>query len=111
MTQNEIIRMAEEAGFDIEEGLFPFEAAEDKYIGTERTLELFAAIVAEATGIEQQREIVRLKAIIEEQANGAQNLVLAEREACAKVCEELDLDWRGLESRIDCAAAIRARGE
>ena len=34
-----------------------------------------------------------------------------EREACAKVCEELDLDWRGLESRIDCAAAIRARGE
>lgn len=33
-----------------------------------------------------------------------------EREACAEVCEEVDIDWRGLESRIDCAAAIRARG-
>ena len=46
MTQDEIIRMAREAGFDIDEGLFPFEAAEDKYIGTERNLERFAALVA-----------------------------------------------------------------
>ena len=45
MTQAEIIRMAREAGFEVDEGLFPFEAAEDKYIGTERTLERFAAIV------------------------------------------------------------------
>lgn len=46
MTQDEIIRMAREAGFEVDEGLFPFEAAEDKYIGTERTLERFAALVA-----------------------------------------------------------------
>ena len=46
MTQDEIIRMAREAGFDVDEGLFPFEAAEDKYIGTERILERFAALVA-----------------------------------------------------------------
>ena len=45
MTQDEIIRMAREAGFEVDEGLFPFEAAEDKYIGTERTLERFAALV------------------------------------------------------------------
>ena len=39
----------------------------------------------------------------------------AEREACAKVCEELDIDgWRDAGwdmGTIDCAAAIRARGE
>ena len=40
-----IIELAKEAGFDIDEGLFPFEASEDKFIGTERTLEAFAALV------------------------------------------------------------------
>ena len=40
-----IIEIAKEAGFDIDEGLFPFEASEDKFIGTERTLERFAALV------------------------------------------------------------------
>lgn len=38
-----------------------------------------------------------------------------EREACAKVCEELDIEgWRdgGWDmGTIDCAAAIRARGQ
>jgi hypothetical protein len=42
-----IIELAKEAGFDIDEGLFPFEASEDKFIGTERTLEAFAALVRE----------------------------------------------------------------
>ena len=41
------IELAKEAGFDIDEGLFPFEASEDKFIGTERTLERFAALVRE----------------------------------------------------------------
>jgi len=40
-----IIEIAKEAGFDIDEGLFPFEASEDKFIGTERTLEAFADLV------------------------------------------------------------------
>ena len=40
-----IIELAKEAGFDIDEGLFPFEASENKFIGTERTLEAFAALV------------------------------------------------------------------
>ena len=36
--------------------------------------------------------------------------VLAEREACAKLCDEMPL--RSFPSRAsDCAAAIRARGE
>jgi hypothetical protein len=42
-----IIELAKEAGFDIDEGLFPFEATEDKYIGTERVLEAFAALILE----------------------------------------------------------------
>ena len=33
----------------------------------------------------------------------------AEREACAKVCE--DMDHNGVMIAADCAAAIRARGE
>ena len=44
-----IIELAKEAGFDVDEGLFPFEATEDKYIGTERVLERFAALVREQT--------------------------------------------------------------
>ena len=68
MTQEEIIRMAREAGFDIEEGLFPFEAAEDKYIGTERTLERFAALV-----------------------------VAHEREACAKLARKASDNYEGSE--------------
>ena len=39
----------------------------------------------------------------------------AEREACAKVCEDLDIEgWRDAGwdmGTIDCAAAIRARGQ
>lgn len=98
MRQDEMIKRALEAGFEVDEGLFPFEAAEDKYIGTERTLERFAALVAaheKKFWMEQ----------IEVECNEA---VLAEREACAKVCEE-----RGFDPYIEqqCAAAIRARGQ
>lgn len=39
-----------------------------------------------------------------------QKAVLAEREACAKVCEECGAIVDGLTPK-DCAAAIRARGE
>ena len=105
LSKDEIIRMAREAGI----------GALTEY-GKE-ALERFAALVAENTGIKQQREIVRLKAIIEEQANGAQNLVLAEREACAKLCDEVEMrfgrDGDDLEQygANQCAAAIRARGE
>ena len=46
----------------------------------------------------------QLKAIVE-------TAVLAEREACAKLCEELGTATNGIyERNHDCAAAIRARG-
>ena len=60
MTKDEIIRMAREAGFEVDEGLFPFEAAEDKYIGTERTLERFAALVAAYEREKRTKELMQL---------------------------------------------------
>ena len=46
-----ITELAVKAGFDVDEGLFPFEATEDKYIGTERALEDFAELIRdEVTG-------------------------------------------------------------
>jgi len=67
MTQEDIIRMAEEAG----KHLWPLET---------KFLLRFAALVA-----------------------------AAEREACAKVCEEVGV-WPSLEPK-HCADAIRARGQ
>jgi hypothetical protein len=37
-------------------------------------------------------------------------LLDAEREACAKICEQMQ-DWPEDATPYDCAAAIRARGE
>ena len=75
MTQDEIIRMAREAGFSV--GL------DDPIIYAAH--ERFAALVA-----------------------------AHEREACAKVCEELRSGYTTLQADIaatQCAAAIRARGK
>ena len=38
-------------------------------------------------------------------------LILAEREACAKVCESIDLDGYPTIEQQQCAAVIRARGQ
>jgi hypothetical protein len=45
--------------------------------------------------------------------------VLAEREACAKVCENMAIEWEDqpqfaqieIATMMDCALAIRARGD
>ena len=101
--QDEIIRMAREAC-----------APNQTFNSDEEWVKRFAALGAENTNIEPQRAIVRLKAIIEEQANGVQNLVLAEREACAKSVYD-STDWaheeRDMVLKEAIAAAIRARGE
>ena len=89
MNRDDIIRMAREAGFSLKN----FAEPPNPYIhifGYGETLERFAAIVA-----------------------------AAEREACARVCEDLEPDNRHEGAWIagwcdgtnDCAAAIRARGE
>ena len=108
-----IIELAKEAGFDVDEGLFPFEATEDKYIGTERVLERFAALVAaherdKAKGVFEELE----REVKEELINAINCAVEIEREACAKVCDEAMIQMNYSEAPYkQCAAAIRARGE
>jgi hypothetical protein len=79
MTQDEIIEMAVEAGFD--------------WSGKELTWE----------GVICTEEIEALIKLA----------IAKEREACAKVCEQIDTAAFGGERPTpnDCAAAIRARGE
>ena len=74
MTQDEIIEMAREAGFEID-----------------------------CCSLEWHKRITAFARLVAEK----------EREACAKLCEQIDTDAFGGERPApnDCAAAIRARGE
>ena len=98
--REDIIRMAREAGFTPQR---------DEWLFTEM-LERFADLVnAKATARERERiiaanapEIERVNAHIKE----LENAVKAEREACAKVCED---DFGN--GALNLAAAIRARGQ
>ena len=77
MTQEEIVRIAREAGLALTDHGHP-----EGYAMFCERLERFAALVA-----------------------------AHEREACAKVCEELDNHFDYTIAARQCAAAIRARGE
>jgi hypothetical protein len=78
VTRDDIIRMAREAGWK-DLREFDSEMRDDIFMGKTQDLERFAALVA-----------------------------AAEREACAKVCDDLVLHQY---SASGCAAAIRARGQ
>jgi hypothetical protein len=81
MTQEDIISMAREAGFEVNED---GEVLENSHFFQTNKVERFAALVA-----------------------------AAEREACAKVCEDTTAAWTQPVYNgacMDCAAAIRARG-
>ena len=102
MTNNKLIRMAIDAGFHVYEGAFPFEPSEDKFLGFERNLERFAALVAA-----HEREKWEQALPIAMDA-----MMLQEREECAKVCE--GLGWGNNpdvnpNAGTTCAAAIRSR--
>ena len=100
MTQDEIIRMAREAGFTdyYPERLTRFAALVAAH-EREKQPEHFAKAIA---------ELVECCRVLAEENEAA---VLAEREACAKVCEtdieEGEAPW----TACDYAAAIRARGQ
>ena len=85
MTQDEIIEMAREAGFKMENSA-AIQAAE-----------IFAKLVAQ-----EVRDRIMF--------GSRDDWVLAEREACAKLCEEAGTvgQWDGLSEAAD---RIRARGE
>ena len=95
MTQDEIIRMAREAGF-----VFP-ETQEDSFTCWWEELERFAAIVA---AHEREKHLNLANEV-------AWSVALTEREACAKVCDKLKIQMNYSEAPYNqCAAAIRARG-
>jgi hypothetical protein len=102
MTQDEIIEMARQCGFE------KFSHDDCDLICYPEEIEAFANLVAEH---ERERikaanapEIERINAHIKE----LEDAVLAEREACAKVCEEYADDSR---TGATCAEVIRARGQ
>jgi hypothetical protein len=107
MLQNEIIEMAEKAKF------YPSE------IGNAlESLEAFATLVAAETASKERKEMAEHCVEITRMAvdKAVASAIEKEREACAKVCEGLNL-YGGSESRQlqratlkDCAYAIRAIG-
>jgi hypothetical protein len=105
MTREELIRLTQEAGLHL---------ATDVHwmpiIGLEYA-EKFAALVAvqvEATWQNRYLKLMDLMKAREGQPN--KPCCLAEREACAKVCEELNA-WNEDDPGSSAAAAIRARGK
>lgn len=100
MTRNEIIELAREAGF----------RAGHIKLGNSDPL----PFVAPCSAMDCLPELERFAALV----------AAAERDACAKVCEELEDDYREREGQLyaelrtdaqtgasDCAYHIRARGE
>lgn len=99
MNREDVIRMAREAGFRVNT--------------TEAFLEELKRFAALVTSAERERikqantpEIERVNAYIKE----LEDAVKVEREACAKVCDDLD-KMRGYSYADKCAAHIRARGQ
>jgi len=122
MNREDIIRMAQEAKFATEEwgdGLhhvcvFNYQGSE-----TEITEELqrFADLVASAEREKHKWDIHSCSPTCNRYSCVAtREAVLAEREACAKVCEEMKT-YVGRNNAVtqssanDCATAIRARGQ
>ena len=98
MTQDEIIEMAREAGF------VEYELDDGTTTAFDKRYEAFAKLVAQ-----EVRDRIMF--------GSRDDWVLAEREACAKLCDDLHHQWRwGTDEDSesgpkDCAVAIRARGE
>jgi len=124
MTRDDIIRMAREAGFVcsrsesvLGEMLANFAAlvaaAEQRPISdvteavTKTVIEV-EKLLCEKIGRQWQPSGMSIQTLVDELAA---LVAAAEREACAKVCDELR-DEDGFEPYgTECAAAIRARGE
>ena len=98
MNRDDIIRMAREAGLP-----YMYQTGEVANLGL---VERFAHLVYES--VFRDANIAASRTILDA-------AVLAEREACAKVCEERMTYWHRGDPNIYedemCAAAIRARGQ
>jgi hypothetical protein len=128
MTREDIIRMAAQAGFAIskwDDGVDEVMDGDNYHIQTDQVID-FANLVAAA-----ERNKVAQWMIDRSYATGhgdtvedllkelAQSVREEERELCAQVCENMSLEWQDqpniaqaeLATIMDCALAIRARGE
>ena len=98
MTKEEVIAMAREAGFTVG----PSRDGPDDVWGVASTLERFAKLVRD--DYSYKHASLWLTRIDE--------AVKAEREACVKVCDDLDTEYDGEDVLATwCAKAIRARGK
>ncbi len=110
MTRDDIIRMARETGISV-----PWDQEPVRW----ELLERFAALVAAA-----EREKMAINSIHSCHSECQRPIcvlvreaVEAEREACAKVCEAIENECRGVRGSYlhlaakDCAITIRARGQ
>jgi hypothetical protein len=122
MTKDDIIQMAKEVGIRLMGDGFGKPDRTDVW-ATQDEFECFAALVAAA----KEKEVLdRLAPVI---SNAVSKAIIAEREACAKVCEEIarwystdifpedgtSIDCKsGKMGRVvtkNCAQSIRARGK
>ena len=96
MTREEVIAMAREAGFTVG----PSRDGPDDVWGVASTLERFAKLVRDDYSYTHASLwLTRIKGAVE-----------AEREACAKVCDDIDAEYGGEDVLATwCAKAIRAR--
>ena len=102
MTRNDIIRMADEAGFRL------IDPADYDVAEPIRRLEHFARLIEKHLyydGIHTCDDECQRPACV-----AIRKAVQREREACAKVVEEYP-HWIGLTAKADISYAIRARGE
>ncbi|CAB4139915.1 hypothetical protein UFOVP408_26 [uncultured Caudovirales phage] len=121
MTRDEIIKMARKAGFVVDEKAQQHQpnCIFHTHHMVDELLERFAALVEQqliASGYRKCAAGQRTSQF----CGQLEQAVLAEREACAKVCDEQGVGRKALEhyaaltysgAAHDCAAAIRARGE
>ena len=97
MTQDEIIEMANEAGFN-------FTGTRDIWCDSTFVLVAFAKLVAEKATEEANARANASWTLM------CKKMVAFEREACAKACDELYAEDETV-SVGECVNAIRARGE
>ena len=110
MTQDEIIKMAIQAGIKRRTDEFYSEFCDGVYFDD---LEAFAKLVAEKVNADWSETNERLIKVFNEKADLAYlSGAKEEREACAKVCEEYETDNDITATWLNIIAdAIRARGQ
>jgi hypothetical protein len=106
MTRDDIIRMAREACDTDKVDAW----SNGFWTITQEEIERFAALVAAAEREAMQER--RAFELAESYRCGWDGGAAAEREACAKVCEDIDTEYDGEDVLATwCAAEIRARGQ